>query len=151
MPPPAPSLFLLFLSPLLPIFASPKSSVSRSPSPDPRNYCSVRSFSTIKTRRWTSTLSNQKTTVIQSQSPSITFTTIHYSPLHLQQYIHSSILPLIHYVYHVYIHPLTFLAFFRIGHTVIPISQSFQSQSFGQPKAHLDTGQHLWRYQRLCL
>ena len=68
-------------------------------------------------------------------------------------YIYSNpfIFTFIQYIHHVYIHPLSFLAFFRIGHTVFPISQSFQPQSFGQTKAHLDTRQHLWRYQRLCL
>ena len=47
----------------------------------------------------------------------------------------------IHYIHHVYLQPLTFLAFFRIRHTIFPISQSF-----GQTKAYLDTGQQLWRY-----
>ena len=63
-------------------------------------------------------------------------------------YIHSNtfIRTFIPYIHHVYLQPLTFLAFFRIRYTIFPISQSFQSQSFGQTKAYLDTGQQLWRY-----
>ena len=110
--------------------------------PNSRNYCSVRSFSSIKTRRRTSTLNHSKPTLIQAHSSSF-----------IPNYIHSNKLTLtfILHIHHVHVQLLAFVALFRIRHTIFPISRSFQSQSFGQTKAQLNTRQHLWRHQRLCL